>query len=35
MLARPTAREQYCLVLIQNTIEPLDLNEGTLLEQRD
>ena len=34
-LARPTARKQYGLVLVQNTIEPLDLNEGTLLEQRD
>src|SRR5262245_29443806 len=34
MLARPTARNQYWL-LVQNTIEPLDLNEGTLLEQQD
>ncbi len=33
MLARPTARDQYWP--IQNTLEPLDLNEGTLLEQRD
>jgi hypothetical protein len=35
MLARSTARKQYWLVLVQNTIEPLDLNEGTLLELRD
>jgi hypothetical protein len=35
MLARPTARNQYWLVLVQNTIEVLDLDEGTLLEQRD
>jgi hypothetical protein len=35
MLVRPTARNQYWLVLVQNTIEPVDLNEGTLLEQRD
>src|SRR5678815_379679 len=33
MLARPTARNQYWPV--QDTIEPLDLNEGILLEQRD
>src|SRR5262245_43830582 len=33
MLARPTARNQYRPV--QNTIEPLDLDEGILLEQRD
>src|SRR5215468_8530356 len=35
MLAHPTARDQYWLVLVQNTIESLDLNEGACLEQRD
>src|SRR2546422_11718034 len=33
MLARPTARNQEWLG--HNTLEPLDLHEGTLLEQRD
>src|SRR5215470_17851701 len=35
MLAHPTARNQQWLVLVQNTIESLDLNEGACLEQRD
>ena len=35
MLARPAARNQDWLGDNTNPLEPLDLNEGTFLEQRD